>query len=395
MRSANRIYARYLVETPDAVLRTAEIMAGEQSSGTFVALPLETESLKQRAGAKVESITPFDAVYAPSLPGAIAGPIYHRAEVELSWPFENCGTSLPNLLAMVAGNLFELKPLSGLRILDIEIPAEFSSKYHGPQFGIAGTRRLSGVYNRPLIGTIIKPSVGLSAGETADLVGALLSAGVDFIKDDELQADRHHCPFELRARAVMTAVNRDAERKGRKVMVAFNVTGDLDEMRRRHDLVAALGGTCIMVSLNSIGLVGMVELRRHSRLPIHAHRNGWGYLSRHPLLGWSYQAWSKLWRLAGADHMHVNGLRNKFCELDESVIASAKALTTPLFVEKPYTSMPVFSSSQGPNQVPYTWGALGHPDIIHAAGGGILSHPSGPAAGVKNLREAWDTAMRG
>src|SRR5689334_20691232 len=139
MKSANRIYARYLVETPDGVLPVAEIMAGEQSSGTFVAVPLETENLKQRAGATVESIAPLDDTRIPSLPGASVGPVYHRAEVELSWPFENCGASLPNLLSMVAGNLFELKPITGLRILDIEIPAEFSLKYHGPQFGIDGT----------------------------------------------------------------------------------------------------------------------------------------------------------------------------------------------------------------------------------------------------------------
>ncbi|MEZ5863157.1 MAG: hypothetical protein R3D25_03455 [Geminicoccaceae bacterium] len=70
-------------------------------------------------------------------------------------------------------------------------------------------------------------------------------------------------------------------------------------MRRCHDLVEALGGTCArQASLNSVGITGMVELGRHSRLPIHAHRNGWGYLSRHPLLGWSYPAWSKIWRLA-------------------------------------------------------------------------------------------------
>ncbi|MFO0991263.1 MAG: RuBisCO large subunit C-terminal-like domain-containing protein [Hyphomicrobiales bacterium] len=210
-----------------------------------------------------------------------------------------------------------------------------------------------------------------------------------------VDTDGHYCPFESRANAVMAAVNRDAERTGRQVMVAFNVTSDLDEMRRRHDLVVALGGTCIMVSLNSIGLAAMVELRRHSLLPIHAHRNGWGYLSRHPLLGWSYQAWSKLWRLAGADHMHVNGLRNKFSESDESVIASAQALTTPMFVDKSYIPMPVFSSAQSVNQVTDTWHALRHPDLIYAVGGGILAHPDGVTAGVTSLREAWGTAMFG
>jgi ribulose 1,5-bisphosphate carboxylase large subunit-like protein len=35
-----------------------------------------------------------------------------------------------------------------------------------------------------------------------------------------------------------------------------------------------------------------------AQLPIHAHRNGWGYVQS----GWSYPAWKKLWRLAGVDH---------------------------------------------------------------------------------------------
>ena len=90
-------------------------------------------------------------------------------------------------------------------------------------------------------------------------------------------------------------------------------------------LVLSLGGTCVMVSLNSVGLVGLRELRRHSQLPIHAHRNGWGYLSRHPALGWDYAPWHTLWRLAGADHLHVNGLGNKFSESDAEVAAAAQA----------------------------------------------------------------------
>src|SRR5690606_1969361 len=159
---------------------------------------------------------------------------------------------------------------------DISLPPSFGARYQGPQFGIAGTRRLSGVADGPLIGTIVKPSVGLSPDDTAELVGRLADGGIDFIKDDELQADGPHCPFEARAGAVMAVIDRHADRTGKKVMFAFNVTGDLDEMRRHHDLVLSAGGTCVMASLNSVGLVGMIELRRHSQLPIHAHRNGWG-----------------------------------------------------------------------------------------------------------------------
>ncbi len=391
----DRIRARYLIETADDPRRAVEVMAGEQSSGTFIALPGETPELKQRFGARIESLEVTEEVAEPSLPGAAVGPVYRRALIELSWPIENLGPSLPNLVATVTGNLFELKQFSGLRILDLTLPESFAAAYPGPAFGIEGTRRLTGVDKGPLIGTIIKPSVGLTAKATAELVDALCHGGIDFIKDDELQADGPHCPFEERVRAVMAVVDRHADRLGRKVMYAFNLTGDLDQMRRRHDLVHDLGGTCVMASLNSVGLVGMIELRRMAELPIHAHRNGWGYLSRHPLLGWSYPAWSKLWRLAGADHMHVNGLRNKFAEPDDSVIESARSLLAPMWDSKPCVAMPVFSSGQSAAQAVDTFEAIGTTDLIFAAGGGIMGHPDGIEAGVKSLRQAWEAAAAG
>lgn len=393
----DRLRATYLMESGFPLERAAAVVAGEQSSGTFVAVPGETAELRERAGARVERIMPLEDVAAPSLPGAghDGSGRWRRGEVELSWPVDNLGPSLPNLVATVAGNLFELREVSGLRLLDIDLPAPFAAHNPGPQFGIAGTRALAGVAAGPLIGTIIKPSVGLSAEDTAALVAQLCAGGIDFIKDDELQADGPHCPFAARVRAVMRVVRDHAERTGRKVMVAFNLTGEVDEMRARHDLVRAEGGTCVMASLNSVGLSGLLALRRHSELCIHGHRNGWGYLSRHPMLGWSFTAWQKLWRLAGADHLHVNGLRNKFSESDDSVMESARAVLAPLFADRPCAAMPVFSSGQSAVQPEETFRRLGSADLIYAAGGGIVAHPGGIAAGVASLRQAWEAAMAG
>jgi len=387
-----RIEADYLIETACDPRRAAEVMAGEQSSGTFTKVPGETAELKARSAARIENIAVVETRAAPSLPGAAGGASYQRARVTLSWPLDNIGPSLPNLMATVAGNLFELHQFSGLRIEDVRMPEAFADAYPGPGFGIAGTRRLSGVEDGPVIGTIIKPSVGFGPDETARLVQTLADAGVDFIKDDELQSDGPACPFEARVRAVMRVIDDHAQRTGKKVMFAFNITGEIDQMRRRHDLVQTLGGTCVMASLNAVGLVGMIAVGRHASLPIHAHRNGWGYLSRAPMLGWSYIAWQKFWRLAGVDHMHVNGLQNKFCESDESSLASARECLTPLFATKPCIAMPVFSSGQTIRQPHETLKRLGTSDLIYAAGGGIMGHPDGPAAGVQSLRDAWDAA---
>ncbi|HEU4960594.1 MAG TPA: ribulose-bisphosphate carboxylase large subunit family protein [Sphingomonas sp.] len=396
-----RVFATYWIETAFPLADAAATMAGEQSTGTFVRTPGETDELRERYAARVETIEELGEVAAPSLPGSglpKSGDATRRAaRVTLSWPIENFGPSLPNLLATVAGNLSELKAFSGLKLIDLELPPVFLDRYQGPQFGVAGTRRLAGVWDRPMIGTIIKPSVGMSPEATAAQVTTLVAAGVDFIKDDELQADGPHCPFEARIAAVMRVIRDHADRTGKKVMYAANLTGDLDEMRARHDFVLAQGGTCIMASMNSIGLPAMKELRAHSQLPIHGHRNGWGMLGRSPALGMSFIAYQKLWRLAGIDHTHVNGIDNKFCEANESVIASARECLTPMFAppHRGCEVMPVFSSGQSAKQAPATFAALGTTDLIYAAGGGILAHPGGPAAGVVALRQAWDAAVAG
>lgn len=390
-----RIFADYDLESPTRLADAAAVIAGEQSSGTFMRLPGETDDLRAASGARVELVEVQGVRDTPSLPCRLSGDRFEYGRIRLSWPIENMGPSLPNLLATVAGNLFELAEVSALRLLDVEFPAEFAS-CPGPAFGSAGTRNLAGVPKGPLIGTIIKPSVGLSPQDTAGLVRQLVDGGIDFIKDDELQANGPHCPLEQRVHAVMDVVNDHAQRCGRKVMMAFNITGEIDEMKRSHDLIRDLGGTCIMVSLHSIGLSGLLALRRHSDLPIHAHRNGWGLFSRSPDIGISYVAWQKFWRLAGADHLHVNGLSNKFSESDESVTASARAVSAPLFADGPaYGAMPVFSSGQTALQVGPSTGVAGSEDYIFCAGGGIMGHSGGVAAGVASLRQASDAAAAG
>lgn len=397
---AERIVATYWIETAYPLEVATAAMAGEQSSGTFLKIPNEDAELRARSAAMVETITPLETVSKPSLPGAstpkgVASPKWQRAQVTISWPLANMGPSLPNLLATIAGNLFELHQFSGLRLIDVAPARAFAEIYQGPAFGITGTRELAGVSSGPLVGTIIKPSVGMSPDQTAEVVKDLIEAGIDFIKDDELQANGPHCPFDERVTKVMAVIRDHAERTGRKPMYAFNVTSEIDEMLHRHDRVREEGGTCVMVSLHSAGLAGFGALRRHSQLPIHGHRNGWGLFYRSPHIGIDYRAWQKLWRLAGADHLHVNGIANKFSESDQSVVASARACLTPLFEDAHYQAMPVFSSGQTAVQAGETFKLLGSTDLIYCCGGGIIGHPSGIAAGVESVRDAWQAAVDG
>ena len=433
--SVERIQATYLIETPLAVEKAAATLAGEQSSGTFVEVPGETAELKQRFAARVEKITPLETVTTPSLPGAkSASGKFQRAEVAVSWSLENMGFNLPTLVSTIQGNLYEITAFTGLKLMDLELPPSFAQHFRGPKFGIAGCRKLTKVEGRPLIGTIIKPSIGMSPQQTADLVKTLAEAGIDFIKDDELMANPPHSPFDERVDAIMRVINAHADRTGKKVMYAFNVSDELDAMQRHYEKILKSGGTCAMISLNSVGLSGTKKICDIGALAIHGHRNGWGMLNRHPLLGIEFPAYQKLWRLAGVDQLHVNGIANKFWESDDSVVRSMQACAKPLFASAvgqafqpagagdfPVASsehragkpgepagwkacptsdpvapiLPVVSSGQWGGQACETYRRTKTVDLLYMAGGGIAAHPDGPAVGVRSLQKWWEAAVEG
>ena len=143
-----RFQATYRIETPLPLEDAAAMLAGEQSSGTFVPVPGESEALKARFAARVESITPGETVTSPSLPGGRLGDEFEQAEVTVSWPVENVGPNLPTLVSTVQGNLYELRGFTGIKLIDLDLPAELTKAFRGPAHGIAGTRQLAGVEGR-------------------------------------------------------------------------------------------------------------------------------------------------------------------------------------------------------------------------------------------------------
>src|SRR4029434_722785 len=148
-------------------------------------------------------IDPLAPALQPTLSSAFVdrhphGGVFHRAEIEIAFPVANVGANLSSLLATVAGNLYELGEVTGLRLLDLDLAPDYAAQFAGPACAIPGARRLAGVYGRPLIGTIAKPSIGLTPAQTAELVDSLCAADIDFIKDDELIADAAYATLDER-----------------------------------------------------------------------------------------------------------------------------------------------------------------------------------------------------
>jgi 3-oxoisoapionate-4-phosphate decarboxylase len=391
------IILTYRIETPgDGIEAMAAKIASDQSSGTFVSVPGETEELKARVAARVVAIRRLEPAASPSWPEADGhGETFSRADVDIAFPFDAIGTDLAALMTIAIGGAFSIRGLTGLRVVDMKLPLEFKDAHPGPQFGLEGSRRLTGVHGRPIIGTIVKPALGLRPNETAALVGELVQSGVDFIKDDEKLMSPPYSPLAKRVAAIMPLILEQEQRTGRKVMYAFGIShADPDELMRNHDLVVNAGGNCAVVNINSIGMGGMAFLRKRSNLVIHAHRNGWDLLTRHPGLGMDFSVWQQFWRLLGVDQFQINGIGVKYWEPDASFVRSFEAVTTPIF-DPSDCAVPVAGSGQWGGQAPETYRRTGRTlDLMYLCGGGIVSHPQGPAAGVRAVRQAWEAAVK-
>lgn len=385
----------YLIETEGSPEKLAAKIASDQSTGTFVAVPGETEELKARVAARVVGLRPLSPSQTASFPSSGAGP-FNRAEADIDFPLDAIGTDLAALMTIAMGGIWSIKGLTGIRVTGMTLPPEFRGVHPGPQFGIAGSRRLTGVAGRPIIGTIVKPALGLRPAETAALVKELVEAGADFIKDDEKLASPGYSPLEERVRAIMPLILDHEQKTGRKVMYAFGIShADPDVMMRNHDIVLKAGGNCAVININSVGFGGMSFLRKRSGLVLHAHRNGWDILTRHPGLGMDFSVYQQFWRLLGVDQFQINGIRVKYWEPDESFVASFRALREPLFSPDD-CPLPVAGSGQWGGQAPDTYELTGRTqDLLYLCGGGIVSHPSGPAAGVRAVRQAWEAAVAG
>ncbi|MGZ6804492.1 MAG: RuBisCO large subunit C-terminal-like domain-containing protein, partial [Nocardioidaceae bacterium] len=244
-----------------------------------------------------------------------------------------------------------------------------------------------------MIGTIVKPNVGLSEEQFRLVVRELAHASIDLIKDDELMTDPGYLPLERRVAVATEEIRAAAEVTGHPTMYAFNITGDLMGLRRRYDLVLEAGGRCVMLNVPVMGLPVLAWLREFAEVPIHGHRAGLAGSMRSPALGLSYRVWQQLARLAGADHLHVSGLGSKFYETDEEVAANVRSLLEPLGATT--TPVPTLSSGQNVTTPGPTYAAVKSTDLLMLAGGGVAAHPDGPAAGVHSLRDAWAAAVAG
>ena len=312
--------------------------------------------------------------------------------VKIAYPIELFEPSnMPNILSSVAGNVFGLKALKNLRLLDIQMSKELIRSFKGPRFGIAGIRKLLKVPVRPLVGTIIKPKLGLDTKDHADVAYEAWSGGCDIVKDDENLSSQKFNPFE--DRIVQTLESRDKAQKetGERKVYMVNITAETETMLKRAQAVVDQGGEYIMVDILACGWSALQTIRNQNlKLVIHAHRAGHAAFTKNPKHGIAMRPIATVARIIGVDQLHVGTVVGKMSETKGEVLENIDACKAELGGLKPV--LPVASGGLHPRLVPALLETFGK-DVVIQAGGGIHGHPNGTMAGAKAMRQAVDATL--
>ncbi len=368
--------------------KACEHIASESSIGTWTDLTTLDPKTRDRLQARVFKI---------DRKAGIAHIAYPLELFELG--------NMPCVLSSVAGNIFGMRAVNNLRLLDISFPMKMVKSFRGPKFGIPGIRDLLRVYDRPLVGTIIKPKVGLGYKDHARVAYESWAGGMDIVKDDENLTSQTFNPFDKRIRETLRLRDKAEKETGEKKVYMANVTAEATEMLRRAEYVKSCGGEYVMVDILTCGFSGLQTLREADLgLVIHAHRAGHAMLTRNKKHGMTMLTLAKIVRLIGLDQLHIGTIVGKMEGGAQEVIDIERSIQDS-FIEphdgvlkqewygvKP--TFPVCSGGLHPGHVPAIMNYLGK-DIILQSGGGCHGHPDGTCSGATAMRQAVDAAVQG
>ncbi len=333
------------------------------------------EDLRDRHGAKVIELSP-----SRTHPDAWRAVIAH--------PHRNFGARLPNLLSAAAGEgAFYAPGVATLKLQDILFPDSYLAQFDGPQFGLRGLREQLRVHDRPFFIGVVKPNLGLSPADFSELAFEAWCGGLDFCKDDEMQADTEWSPLVERVRVVTSARNRaEHATQQRKAFIA-NITDEVDRLPALCRAVETAGANCVMINPVWTGFSALRAVRRVSGIPIMGHFTGAAVLSRQPMFGIASALLTKLMRIAGADLIGIAGFGERMQTTPAEVLANIAACLEPLGPIAPVLPIPGGSTTVA--SLREIADQIGHTDFAFVVGRGVFAHAQGPRAGAQQLVEAW------
>jgi len=398
------------------VLQAATEIAAESSTGTNF---------------KVNTETPFSRdmnalVYKLDLKKELVW-------IAFPWRLFDRNGNIQNILTYIVGNVLGMKEISALKLLDVWFPSAMLEQYDGPSYTLDDMRKYLKVYDRPILGTIIKPKMGLTSAEYAEVCYDFWVGGGDFVKNDEPQADQDFCPYEKMVKHVKEAMDKAVKVTGKKKVHSFNVSSaDFDTMIKRCEQIRNAGfengSYAFLIDGITAGWMAVQTLRR--RYPdvfIHFHRASHGAFTRdeNPI-GFTVLVLSKFARLAGVSGIHtgtagvgkmagnpkedVTAAReilklsskghifeqtwSKVPENDSDLLKLVKAdsLHHVILQDDSWRGVkkcaPIISGGLNPTLLKPFIDVMGNVDFITTMGAGCHAHPKGTRAGAAALVQA-------
>jgi ribulose-bisphosphate carboxylase large chain len=370
------LIVEFYVESEAPLTETAVAIAAESSIGTWTEISTMREEIKSKLGARIFYVNEDENI------------------IKIAYPLELFEIdNLPQMFSDVAGNVFGMKAIKNLRVRDIIFPEEYVKQYDGPEFGIQGIREYMDVGKRPLLGTIIKPKVGLSPKEHAEVAYDAWLGGVDVVKDDENLTDQGFNPFGERLARTMEAKRKVEKKTGEKKMYVPNITASISEMLERAELVKDIGNEVAMIDIITVGWSGVQHVREQNfGLILHGHRAMHAAFTHSDRHGISMLAVAKVARLAGIDQLHTGTVVGKMRGGAEEVVRIDQKMREEWYGLKP--TMPIASGGLHPGLLEALFKILGT-NVIVNCGGGIHGHPQGTYKGAMAARQAVDAFMEG
>jgi ribulose-bisphosphate carboxylase large chain len=315
-------------------------------------------------------------------------------KIKIAYPLELFEKgNIPNILSSVAGNIFGMKDVKNLRLNDIHFPEKLLKSFKGPKYGIPGIRKILKIGKRPLIGTIIKPKLGLRTQDHARVAYEAWVGGIDLVKDDENLSSQTFNRFEDRLKKTIKMKEKAERETGEKKIYMINITAETKEMLRRAKIVEDYGNEYAMVDVITTGWSALQTLRNEDfNLVLHAHRAGHAAFTKNMKHGIAMKVIAKLIRIIGLDQLHVGTAIGKMFETKEEVLENCKALKEKMWNFKPV--MPVASGGLYPGLIPKLIKIFGN-DVVFQFGGGCHGHPKGSRAGAMAIRQALEASMEG
>ena len=313
--------------------------------------------------------------------------------------------NIPNVLSSIAGNIFGMKVAKNIRLEDISFPKKMLKTYKGPKYGVEGLRKMMKIKERPFVGTIVKPKLGLKTKHHAQVAYDAWTGGCDLVKDDENLSSQNFNKFEGRLAKTLEMADRAESETGEKKAYLVNVTAETMTMLKRAQLVQDMGGKYVMIDIVTAGFAAVQTLRNANfKMAIHGHRAMHAAFTRSPKHGMDMMVLADFARLAGIDTLHIGTgigkLEGKIGEIEalQEEIEQKVVYETKHHLAQNWaninSSMAVSSGGLHPGHVPFLMKHLGH-DVVLQFGGGIHGHPKGTFEGAMAARQAVNSVMNG